>query len=995
MMMRNLRYILPKTGNFREERPRIGWEHMYGWLEGYGVLFDPVVQSTAGIIPEWENGWNGTLHEGDFIITACAQASESFEKLESPGIYIRPSSGIEILECGRISEKEKLATPLGDYYYPCGFVFDRYKSASTAWRLSDMPAIAMSGNALAVGFELFAMFGSFRTEMPGQCFTACADTVAKLLEECGLRAVQYRMREWQSDTRMDFQAYGVNRLFIQWFLEINGISKNTVSDADIFYSNALAAWHAGAECETAELLGKAFKQLAGIRKKLSQTDILFLEFPHLGILFEDKGFFELEWPEYSREIISSYFDMVEKHGYVMNLEAGASCWKNLTDRYPELGCRLKKLWDSKVIELTNGTFSLPYALMSPLSLQYWQLQKGRETFRKTFGNAPDTYQCQENSFTAQMPELLKYFGYRKALHITQNHGEAPPDESEFIKWNSPAGHGLIAMSTSNTALGRKGNNYFLDLPLVHSEYGIKNKSLNYVNFQDLAYVPFRIHMVRAHKYAAVWGRFSLPEEAFSSVSEETLESKTYFADAYKFSEKFFYPNETNANSLSHYEQLYSLTGMRRQLLFAAHATGMLPGLFESINEVIKQLCLLEAHDCCYVQGQRRGEFHSSNTIKSPSYSRETLSQKLAEIASAVSCSLNKTKEKIAGAKSSTMYNASETMLGFARFKSCVNVDGKGIVSHDGSVYAAGPFKAFSSSELAASIEMKDSALPFDNGVWKIQVDSLKIVVSYNGQKISFSPVDKKCGRFKLFKVELKQAGTLNFAKFTWMLEEAGIQTVSTTIIFNEDSDYAEIAVKYSARNNFDAADKWSDYLALEFDTGSAIDNAFRFNPNVRSLTAENRVASPYYLATESAAGNAVSFMNEGASLYELDREGGKVNWLFHVACESVYERRMGIAFGKTDAFQLSRAWGQGVIEVAGITDDWLSRQNWNGISAEDFVESDIMLISNIKSCKNDLPIDDTRLIAARNMAGESIIASDANSRNLRLREFELALIKIK
>lgn len=993
--MINLRYIFPKTENFREKRPDICWEHMYGWMEGYGVLFDPLIQSTAGNIPEWENGWNGSFQEGDFIITACAQASESFGKLECPGIYIRPSVGIEILERARISEKEKLATPLGDYYYPCGFLFDRYKNASSAWRLSDMPAIFMNGDSLALGFELFAMFGSFRTEMPGQCFTACADIVAKLLEECGLRSSQNGMTKWQSDTRMDFQAYGLNRLFIQWFLEINGMSKNTMGDADIFYSNALAYWHAGGECETAELLGKAFKQLADIRKKISQTDILFLEFPHLGILFEDKGFFELEWPEYSREIISSYFEMIEKHGYRTSLEAGASCWENLVDRYPEMGCRLKELWARKTIELTNGTFSLPYALMSPLSLQYWQLRKGGETFRKTFGKSPDTYQCQENSFTAQMPELLKYFGYRRALHITQNHGEAPSNGSEFIRWISPAGHGLIAMTAPNPALGRKGNNFFLDLPLVHSEYVMRGKSLNYVNFQDLAYVPFRIQMVQAHKYAAIWGWFALPEEAFSGVSEETLESKSYFPDAYRFSEKFFYPNGTNVNALSHYEQIYSLTGLRRQLLFAAYATGMLPGLFESINEVIGQLCLLEAHDCCYVQGQRRGEFHSSNTIKNPPYSHETLSRKLAEIASAVFCSLNKTMEKIAGAKSSAMYNASETMLSFARLKSCVELDGKNAAPHVGGVYASGPFKSFSSSEVATDTEMKDSVLPFDNGVWKVQVDSLKIAVSYKGQKLSFRPTDKKCGRFKLVKSELKQTGVLNFAKFTWMLEEHRIQIVSTTVIFTGDGDYMEIAVRYSPRNDFDATDKWSDCLALELDTGFVIDNAFRFNPNVRSLTAENRVSSPYYLAAESSRGDAVSFMNEGASLYEIDRKDGKVSWLFHVACESVHERRMGIVFGQSDAFQLSRAWSQGVIPVSGITDDWLNRQNWDGISAEDFIEPDTMLISNLKSCRNDLPISGTMPILAKNMAGESIITDDENSRSLSLREFELALMKIK
>ena len=36
-------------------------------------------------------------------------------------------------------------------------------------------------------------------------------------------------------------------------------------------------------------------------------------------LFKDKGFFELEWPEYSRKMIFSYFEQIEKHGYKVNI----------------------------------------------------------------------------------------------------------------------------------------------------------------------------------------------------------------------------------------------------------------------------------------------------------------------------------------------------------------------------------------------------------------------------------------------------------------------------------------------------------------------------------------------------------------------------------------------------------------------------------------------------------------------------------------------------
>ncbi len=985
--MKRIRYIFPKAVNFREERPRICWEHMYGWMEGYGVLFDPLVHAIAGIIPEWENGCDGKFKEGDFIITACAQASESFEKLECPGIYVRPEKGVEIQERGRSSEKEKLVTPAGELFYPFTLPFDRYESTSAVWRLGDMAAIVRKSGALAVGFELFAMFGYLRNETFGRGWTLCADIVVRLLEERSLKSTQNGTEKWQSDMRMDFQAYGVNRLFIQWFLEMNGFPKDMVKDADIFYSKAMESWKAGLKSETAELLGGAFKKLAELRNKSSRMDLLFIDVPHLGILFEDKGFFELEWPEYSREIISSFLDIAEKCGYKMSIEAGGSCWKNLARRYPQFGRRIKELWDRNVIDLTNGTFSLPYALMSPLSLQYWQLKKGGEAFRKTFGNVPDTYQCQENSFSAQMPELLKHFGYRNAFHISQNHGDAPPENSTFIKWVSPSGHGLPAMTVPIPAMGRKGNNYFLDLPLIHDEYGAKSKKLNYVNFQDMSYGAFRIQMILAHKYAPVWGRFALPEDAFIGVDEDGLEAKSYYADSYKFSEKFFYPSEANANALSHHERIYALTGLRRQLLFAAYATGRLSELYGSINEVVEKLCLMDAHDACYVQEVRRGEY-SANSVATP-YARETLAQCITELASAVSCTLNKVNEKIAGENSFSLYNASEITLSFSRLKSPVKFCGRDTVQYDGRVYVVGPFRAFSSSEPTAVPKMKDAVLPFDNGIWKIGIESSKIALSYKGQKFSFSPVDRKNGQFKLLKFELKKAGALNFAKFTWMLENPDVQTVLTTVVFSDDGDYAEIDVKYSPRNGFDAATKWSDYLALEFDTASSIDSAFRFNPNVRSLTAENRVASPYYLAVESSDKTSASFMNEGASLYELDRKDGKVSWLFHVACETVHERRMGIALGKTDAFQLARAWGQGVVPLRAINNKFLGEREWDGISVEDFISTDTILVSNLKNSENEIELG--KSFTFRNMVEEK----EQDDSRIRFKPFELGLMTIK
>jgi hypothetical protein len=963
---------------------------MYGWMEGYGVLFDPVIQSLTGGVPEWENGWNGMFSDGDFIISSCAQASGDFKDISLPGLYVRPCAGIEIQESSRRSEKERISTPLGDFYYPFGYEFDRYEAGLSRWKMGSSPAVVKTSGSLALSFELFAMFGKFRSEIPERCFIDCADVLAELLNELGFKGKGLgRLDGWRSDLRMDFQAYGLNRLLIQWFLELNNASRDLVGEADKSYLKAVDAWLSGEEGRVSEFLGKAFAGLTELRKRFSGMDILFLEYPHLGILFEDMGFFELEWPEYSKDMLLSLLGQVEKHGYKVGIEAGASCWKNLTDRYPEIVGKIKEVCAKGAAELTNGTFSLPYALMSPLSLQYWQFRKGDETFKKIFGMSPETYQCQENSLTPQMPELLRHFGYKRALHITQNHGEAPPEKTDFIKWVSPAGHGLPAMVALNPVLTRKGNNYFFDLPLVHHEYGRKSKSLNYVNFQDLGYVPFRLQMIRAHKYASVWGRFALASEAFENMIESKLESKTYPADAYKFSGKFFYPNETNVNSLSHYECLYAKVALRRQLLIAAHATGRLNELYEAINSSIEKICLLEAHDCCYVQGQRRGEFHSHNTMLNPPYSRETLVRKVTKIASEISSSLESHLGEISGDAACVLFNAAEVPLCFARIRYPELFSGKGLIRHGNAVYAAGTFKAFAAVTPDMVDELKDANLPFDNGVWKIAADASRINIGYKGERMSFAPVDKKHGRFELISSGLKKAGSLNFVEFLWVLKEPLLQSLMTTLVFSDDGDYCEISVKYSPRSDFDAVTKWNDCLALEFDAGSELKDVFRFNPNVRAVTCEDKIASPYYLSVASSAGHVASFMNEGAPLYELDRVGGKVSWVFHAACETVHERRMALVFGKDDAFLLSRAWGQGLIPTGAVKEDFPAGTEWEGISVEDFTSPDTMLVSNLHSCDHEFIF--ANAACAKNMCGESVL----NDSRIRLKPFEMAQIIIE
>lgn len=976
-MSRRVRYIFPETKDFREVRPVLCWEHMYGWMDGYGLLFDPVVQGALGVVPEWENGWDGKTGDGDFFITSCHQATALFMGQDLPGLFIRPE--IPETRQTRLSEKELLLTPVGKFYYPCGLPFDYYGPGAVDWMIGESAATIKKGHSLAVGFELFAMVAALNADWPERRLTAGADILAAMLAELGFKTTGATTpSDALNDLRLDFQAYGLNRLFIGWLLRLNDRKADSINAADAAYLKAADAWRRSDAGAAKAALKKAFTALATLRESVSKLDIQFLEYPHLGILFDDMGFFELEWPQHSRETLLSYLRHVKENGYKVSMEGGGSCWRNLSKRFPSLISGLAEAWRSGGIELTNGTFSLPYALLSPLALQYWQFDVGGKTFENTFGTRPETYQCQENSLTTQMPELLSRFGYKRALHISQNHGNAPGESSDFIRWASPAGHAVPSMTAKNVALSKKGVNYFLDLPLIHTEYKSQKTPLNYVNFQDIGYVPFRVHMIRTHGYANVWGHFSLAGKCFDTAYVETeAPIKTYYADAYNISANAFYGNETNANALSHYENVFKLWARFRKLRMAAWDAGKLEPMDKDFAEIMPSLCSLEAHDSAIVQGQRRGEFYAPfKCVDATPYSRETLTEKVGEIVGDVVSRLDALEDSIG--KGGVLFNPSEVELPFAKTTS-------GYVCR---VPAMGTATAPKSST------QKTLTLPLVKGKWQIGVGADGMLsLTYDGQTAACAPIDRKRGEFKLLGSEAEEKNGVNTVKALYQRFQNGVQSVVVEAVFAEGSPLIELSLNYAARNDFDAGNKWLDYLALEFRLGEALSKVWRFNPNVRSLTAENRIASPYYLAAETLGGRKVSILNEGSFLYEIDRGCGWLRWLFHVSNETRCHRRAALLFGSDDAFLLSRAWSQEVVAAPKSAGSALRRilgTASKDISFEDFVSSDTLLVSNLSGETTTIEAGPA-LADATDMTGSGVM----DGRTFRLRPFELAELKLR
>ncbi len=999
-----LSYIFPKIEDFREDRPTICWEHMYGWIDGYGLLFDPVVLSLTQTIPEWQNGRAETNADDDFVIACCSQAAALFHTDKTPGLYIRPHFVDQELLLPRYSEKDALTTPAGSYFYPYGLPYSPFNDGIPKWQVGESTVAKLQNRQLAVGFEFFAMIEAWRGDWPMKRLTEGANILHALLSTSGAWTTDSNSRDLdtaQEELRLDFQAYGLNRLMLQWLLDRKGADRNAVTHADRSVLAALNAWQ-GADAESTKAhLRTAFECLTEIRRDHSKLELCFLEFPHLGILFEKVGFFELEWPEQTRQTLLSYLANIKQHGYRVNLEGGASCWKNLAKRFPSLIGQLQNAWSQHNIEMTNGTFALPLALFSPLALQYWQFRSGQETFSHIFGRTPSVYQCQESSFSPQIPELLRHFGYTGAVHIAQNRGYTPGDDADAIRWQSPAGHGVDALTVRDPVLAQKGVNYFLDVPLVHDKYGTEDSSLTYTNCQDLGYVPFRTHMIRAHRYAPVWGSFATVSERLAETTvENPLPKRGFAADDYHQSDNFFYPGTANANAFSHYELIFGQTAQWRQAQLHAWLAGKWEDVAKELRAAADDICLLEAHDMSLVQDTHRGQFHANQAMLAPPCTGERLMHEVPRISGRINSALASVQAAIAGTgETESLLNAAGVPLAFSHVAPSTTWTAGNTIPFKGRQIVLAPFAAWQTMAPSETTDQWEPCkLPEACGVWQTAITKDgHLQLSRNNQRaVLLRPVDHEYGPLRLTRSSASRCGPLGALELVYESDTDFVQTVILDVLLAEGSQHAELNVRYAPGRTFDAVGKWADYLAIEVDLGAPLKQTWRFNPNVRAETRETQVCSPYCLEASGADNKSVALLNEGAFCYELDRDNGRVRWLFHVAGENVWQRRMAIAFDANNAFQLSRAWGQGLLAVGGTRNTLpVPREGWDGVSVETVVGNGIILISNLDADERVLTFAPDAALEVVNVSETTLLSADTSTGDicLTLKPFELAFLR--
>jgi hypothetical protein len=161
-------------------------------------------------------------------------------------------------------------------------------------------------------------------------------------------------------------------------------------------------------------------------------------------------------------------------------------------------------------------------------------------------------------------------------------------------------------------------------------------------------------------------------------------------------------------------------------------------------------------------------------------------------------------------------------------------------------------------------------------------------------------------------------------------------------ITSPESDYICWHLRYAVPVDFRQDKRWEDYLALSFDVEENIPVS-NFVPNMLCRTTEKRICSSNCLQIEDACGT-YSLLFPGVGNFQ--RGAKQLDWLFHVADESVWERDITISFGSEQPSLLARSLNSGLLPLEKIPAD-LPVLTDPEISLECRISQNKWLISNI------------------------------------------------
>lgn len=300
-----------------------------------------------------------------------------------------------------------------------------------------------------------------------------------------------------------FCAYGFHRWFVEkTALHLDETANFLHSDTQVFLAlDALSKGH----CKEAEAgISGAFGAIRGELDRLTGTSHrVFAEAHHGGMLHEDIGFFEHDWPQQVCDQIREY---LSHEGSIVSLDMPANLFRYYKQRFPHYFQQLLQWQAQGRLEILNGMWGQPYSDSHSLENLLGQFIAGIEELDELFDSGPYIFASEEYCLGPAMPQILQAAGIDRAVHAVRLGGVSKTNSPAVRQWTGLNGECIKAIEHPDIMPSGVSTRYFLNLPKAFATAREKNRDIIALfNIPDFGWnILFRDEIFTALKYAPLF-----------------------------------------------------------------------------------------------------------------------------------------------------------------------------------------------------------------------------------------------------------------------------------------------------------------------------------------------------------------------------------------------------------------------------------------------------------------------------------------------------------
>ncbi|HEY1066555.1 MAG TPA: hypothetical protein VGE52_10615, partial [Pirellulales bacterium] len=215
----------------------------------------------------------------------------------------------------------------------------------------------------------------------------------------------------------------------------------------------------------------------------------------------------------------------------INLLLSGRLVEQLAAEQPEKLATIKSRLDAGSLDVFGGEYDERDLPLLPLESILETFRAGRVVYERHLGRAPTVFGRRRAGLFPGLPQILSKLGYQGATHFTLDDGHFPKASQSKLRWESPDGSVLPALSRAPLDAGKAET--FLSLPEKLGE----SMDLDHVATVSFAHWPGQASewyedLRRMAAYAPVLGKFVTVGEYFSK-TDSPGELTRFSADAYR------------------------------------------------------------------------------------------------------------------------------------------------------------------------------------------------------------------------------------------------------------------------------------------------------------------------------------------------------------------------------------------------------------------------------------------------------------------------------